>query len=240
MTRVAEQTSEMVVAIIPPSNVDETALTKSVSAIEFDAQALLVESDDDYREAADLSRKVKNAAAEITDFFKPLKDDAHKLHKSICSREKALLAPLTNAEATLKRSMGAYVLRKENERRAAEEAARRLAQEEAERKLAEAVRQEAAGDAEKAQSAMLDAQAADSMSRMMQVMAPAPTAQGVSASKDWEIVNLDSAVVPVSFGGMELRPVDVKAVMRMIRASKGSIRIPGVTYRETAKISVRK
>ena len=39
--------------------------------------------------------------------------------------------------------------------------------------------------------------------------------------------------------GIELRPVDQAAVMRLIRASKGQIEIPGITYRQVAKMSFR-
>jgi hypothetical protein len=151
-----------------------------------------------------------------------------------------MLTPLTNAEKTLKHTMGAYTLRKAQERRAAEEAARKRAQEEAERKLAEASAMEQAGDKEAATSAMIDAQIADTMSRTIQIFTPQPKAEGVSQTKDWEILSVDVSQVPTVFSGMILRPVDEKAVIRLIRASKGAIQIPGVTYQETIKTSIRK
>ena len=65
----------------------------------------------------------------------------------------------------------------------------------------------------------------------------ASKARGVSSSKDWEIVKIDDKEVPLAINGAMLRPVDKAAVMRLIRATKGSITIPGVTYREVAKMS---
>lgn len=66
-----------------------------------------------------------------------------------------------------------------------------------------------------------------------------PKVSGVSTSKDWEIVEIDPKAVPLAVAGIELRPVDQAAVMRLIRASKGQIEIPGITYRQVAKMSFR-
>jgi ribosomal protein S17E len=160
---------EKVVALVPDKHNEEIALSRSVTAIELEAESIVIETDEDYSAAAEFGRKVKRAAAEVTEFFKPMKDDAHRAHKTICDREKAMLTPLTNAEKVLKNTIGGYSLRKERERKAAEEAARRAAQEEANRRLAEAAEQEKAGNAEAAESAMLDAQMADSMSHNITV-----------------------------------------------------------------------
>lgn len=40
--------------------------------------------------------------------------------------------------------------------------------------------------------------------------------------------------------GVEIRPVDRSAVMRLIRATKGQVHIPGVVYKEVAKVAFRK
>ena len=69
---------------------------------------------------------------------------------------------------------------------------------------------------------------------------PSKKVKGVSSSKDWEIVSIDESKVPVDVAGTVIRPVDSGAIMRLVRASKGSIRIPGVTYKEIVKMSVRR
>lgn len=82
-----------------------------------------------------------------------------------------------------------------------------------------------------------DAEVSEDVSRMVFVPGGAPKAKGVSAGKDWEIVSIDGKSVPLMVSGVEIRPVDTAAVMRLIRASKGSIQIPGIVYREVAKMS---
>ena len=136
--------------------------------------------------------------------------------------------------------MGDYLMEQERIRREAEEAARRAAEEERERKLKEAMALEAAGDKEGAEAAVEEAVVMDEATGYS---VPAPVkskVSGVSTSKDWEITNIDTAKVPVNFSGMELRPVDQAAVIRLIRASKGIIAIPGIAYREVAKMSFRR
>jgi hypothetical protein len=167
-----------------------------------------------------------------------MKDSAYQAHKAVCDREKAMLAPLRNAEKIVKQAMSAYVEEQERKRREAEEAARRAAEAERERKIQEASVLEAAGDNEGAEAAFEEAAIMDDAASYAVVPAAAtPKAAGVSTSKDWEIVQIDPKMVPLA--GIEIRPVDQAAVMRLIRASKGQIEIPGITYRQVAKMSFR-
>jgi hypothetical protein len=218
----------------------EAVLEGEVTTIEQTANELTVDCESSYEYAASFGRDVKRAADKVTAYFEPDKKRAHQLHASLCAKEKELLKPLQNAEATLKLKMGEYVQKVEQERKAAEEEARRIAQEEAERKLQEAVAHEESGDEEAAASALADAQMADTVSRNIAIPQSTPKVTGVSHSKDWEIVSVNSANVPIALSGMMIRPVDEKVVLRLIRASKGKIEIPGITYKEIPKISMRK
>lgn len=233
---------ETTVAVIETPDVteQEKTLSKQVTEIEFQASAITIESEDDYQNAAGFGRMLKQRTSDVKEFWKPMKDAAHKAHAEICSKEKAMLQPLTNAEKILKNTMGAYVAEQDRKRREAEEAARRAAQEEVNRKMQEAIDLDAAGDAAGAEMAMMEAEVMDDMSENVAVAGAKPKADGASASKDWEIVDIDTALVPTSVAGVEIRPVDKAAVMRLIRASKGSIKIEGVTYKEVVKIALRK
>ena len=111
---------------------------------------------------------------------------------------------------------------------------------EADRKLEESIRAEENGDMEAAKSAMLDAEIADSASRMAVVNMEQPKAKGVTSTKDWEIDSIDLSKVPTEVMGMVIRPVDTAAVMKLIRASKGQIQIEGIKYHETLKTSFRR
>lgn len=232
---------ERVVAVIEPQKfTGEDELATQVTDIEVKAEGLVVANDVQYQEAGDFGVLLKQKMAEVTEFFAPMKKSAHEAHKQICDKEKQMLAPLKNAENALKKAMGAYVMKKEQERIAAEEAARKLAQEEADRKLNEAITAEAEGDDIAAQFAMLEAEIADRASRTVVIDDDSPKAKGVSYQKDWEIIMHDPERVPVSVNGVVIRPVDLGAVMKLIRASKGTIKIPGVVYKETAKMTFRR
>ena len=233
---------ETMVATVPQTEiVDEQQLTRDVTDIEFQAESLVIQSDADYATAGEFGRMLKEKASQITTFFKPMKDSAYQAHKAICSREKAMLAPLRNADKIIKQAMNAYDDEQKRKRREAEEAARRAAEAERERKMREASELEAAGDNEGAEAAFEEAVIMDDAASYAVVPATAaPKVSGVSTSKDWEIVEIDPKAVPLAVAGVEIRPVDKAAVMRLIRTSKGQIEIPGITYREVAKISFRR
>lgn len=232
---------ESIVAVMPELEpVDEQQLTQEVTDIEFRAESFVIQTPEDYDAAGEFGKLLKRKAAEVTGFFKPMKDSAYQAHKAVCDREKAMLTPLKNAEKIVKKTMGDYLMEQERIRREAEEAARRAAEEERERKLKEAMALEAAGDKEGAEAAVEEAVVMDEATGYSVPAPVKPKVSGVSTSKDWEITSIDTAKVPVNFSGMELRPVDQAAVMRLIRASKGSISIPGIAYREVAKMSFRR
>jgi len=232
------EAKEIVVASVAMP--DEQHLTEEVSAIELQAKAITVTNDVEYEEAAQFGRLIKDKTAAVTDFFKPLKDAAHKAHKAICDREKSTLAPLQKAEATVKKTMGDYVMEQERKRREQEEALKRAAAAERERLLAEAAEKEKAGDAEGAEAAVTEAIVMDEATLYQAAAIAKPQATGVTTSKDWEIVEVRESEVPVSTMGIIIRPVDQGAIMRLIRASKGTVQIPGVVYKEVAKMSFRR
>ncbi len=232
---------EKVVAIIEPQvAAGEDKLEKEVTDVGLKAKTFIVQSDEQFAEAAQFGRMLKEKMNEVTTFFAPMKKAAHDAHKQICDREKTMLTPLKDAETVLKKAMSEYQRVKEEERRKAEEEARRLAQEEAQRKLEASIEAEKNGDLEAAEVAMLDAELAESASKQISIASEKPTAAGVSSRKDWEIVSTDDSKIPVSVGGVTIRPVDYGAVMRLIRASKGTVKIEGITYRETSNISFRR
>lgn len=211
-----------------------------VEFMEAMAENLLVEDEVGYALAGGFAKDLKRKAAQISEYWKPLKEKAHQAHKEICEREKEMLAPLANAEKIVKSKMSAYVTEIERKRKEQEEAIRKAAEEERDRMLLEAVKHETAGDVQAAESAMEEAVVMDEATRYVIPEANAPKVSGVITSKDWEITSVDPSKVPVWFGNEELRPVDMKAVIRLIRSSKGSISIPGVEYKAITKISYRR
>ena len=222
----AENVNETVMSVIGnPTAIDENSLKTETVSLEVRADALKVTNDEEYQDAAE--------------FLKTLKDAAHKAHKEVCDREKLMLDPLTKAESVIKKAVGEYLAEQERKRKAAEERARQAAKAEADRLLAEAAALENEGKTEEATAAMEEAEIIDGATVAVPVASTAKV-KGVSSSKDWEIVGINDAKVPVAIAGTVIRPVDNKAIMRLIRASKGTIQIPGVTYKEVMKISARR
>lgn len=239
--------SEVLVATMPKAALasraelaSEQELGQEITDIEFRAEAFVVASDEEYASAAEFGKLLKQKAKQVTDFFKPMKDNAYQAHKAVCDREKSMLVPLRNAEKIIKKAMGDYTLEQERKRREAEAIARKAAEEERERKLREAAALERAGDASAAEMAMTEAVVMDEAAHYTVAAPVKPKVTGVSTTKDWEIESIDPSVVPVAIAGMEIRPVDKAAVMRLIRATKGKIEIPGITYKEVAKMSFRR
>ena len=139
--------AETLVAQVPQAELmDEQQLNREVTDIEFQAEAMVIQNDEDYAAAGEFGKLLKQKAAQVTSFFKPMKDSAYQAHKAVCDREKAMLTPLKNAESVVKKAMSNYFMEQERRRKEAEEAARRAAEAERERKLQEAAELESAGD----------------------------------------------------------------------------------------------
>ena len=233
---------EEVLAVVSQSNKveGEVELSKEVSAVETVARNLSILNAEDYQHAAAFGRLLKQKSAEVTEFFAPMKKAAHDAHKHICDREKAMLAPIANAEKLLKRTMGEYQMEQQRKQREEEERLRALAKAEEERLLAEAIKMEQLGEKEMSEEHFENAQFMANAARSISVPKETVKAEGVSTSVDWEIESIDPSQVPVEFLNQILRPVDEKAVIRLIRAHKGNVSIPGVKFKETAKLSFRK
>ena len=237
---------EKIVAVVeqntvtPPSADEEKALSQSVSEVEQMASAIIINSEADYKKAAEFGRMLKQRNAEVTEFFAPMKKAAHEAHKNICDREKAMLDPLKKAEATVKHIMGNWVTEQERIRRAEEERLRKQAEEEAARKLEEAIHLEEQGNAKEAEAAVATAAVIDTVAKNISVVVEKPKADGVSTTKDWEIIEVDENAVPCSFGGINIRPVDTAAIKRLIKASNGTVDIPGIKYNAVTRMSFRR
>ena len=222
------------------ANVPEAQLEQEVSTIKVQIDKIVITNNDDYERAVELGRAIKTRTAEVKNFFKPMKDAANKAHKEICGREKALLTPLEDAEKQLKKAIGVYVDELERKRLEEERRLQLDAQQEAQRALDAAIQAEENGNAADSEAAMMEAQMIESFANTVTVSGNKPDVKCVSTTVDWEIESIDNKVVPDFFAGAEIRPVDEKAIVRLIRATKGTIEIPGVKYKKTQKVSIRR
>lgn len=226
-------------AVILNADLEEKELGKEVSAVELQSTNVSVTTEADYANAGEITREIKKMQKKVEEYWEPMRLSTKKAYDDVLAHKKEMLTPLQKAEQILKRKMSDYYIEQERKRREQEEAMRRAAQAEADRKLEEAIAANNSGDEAAAEYAMAEAEVLDDVARAGAIQKQAPKAEGVSASKSWEITSIDSSLVPIELNGMELRPVDEKLVMQLIKTSKGKIKIPGVTYKETATISIR-
>ena len=83
------ESKESVVAVMPSSTAQtdaEIEMSKGISVVEEQAKGIVIETQEDYAQAAEMGKLIKQKAAEITDFFAPMKKAAHDTHKNICDR----------------------------------------------------------------------------------------------------------------------------------------------------------
>lgn len=232
---------EQVIAVINTNSAaGETKLRNELSTVELQAESLIIDDEESYTFAANFGRTIKQKQADVTAFFKPLKQAADAAHKAVCDREKEVLIPLQNAEKTVKNGMVAYQAIKEQERKRKEEELRRQLWEEGQKKLEEAARLEAEGKKEAAADMMIEAEVMDNASTVATVLPFTQKTEGVSVKKDWTIELIDANQVPIAFNGFILRPVDMAAVKRLVKENKGAIDIPGIKITETPNIALRR
>ena len=215
-------------------------LGNEVSIIEKEAADLVINNDGDFQSASDILRQNKTLQKKVTDYWEPMRKSAKQAYDDVLAHKNEMLDPLKAAEKIIKKKIGDYTLKKQEEQRRREAEMRRLAQEEADRKLAEAIKCQDSGDEFGAEAAMAEAEVMDDMALSnISVPTQKPKADGVSMSKTWKIASIDDSKVPIDLNGAVLRPVDKSAVMALIKATKGTIKIPGVVYEESVSVSVR-
>lgn len=219
---------------------EENKLGRQVSLIEQKAESVIVASDDGFAYAGELTKQVKQMQEKVTNYWEPMRKSTYDAYKSVTDHKKEMLDPLAAAEKILKKKMGAYTLQKERERREREEELRRQAEAEMDRKLEEAAKAESEGDMLGAEMAMTEAEVMEHVATTAVIKPEAPAVKGVSTQKTWKITKVDPVTVPTHVQGVEIRPVDEKAVLRLIKATKGAIQIPGITFEEDVTVSIRK
>ena len=221
------------------NEVVETRLREEVSAVEQKAMDVVISTDTDYSFATDFTKQVKSTMKKVDDYWEPMRKSTYEAYKAVTDHKSQMLSPLKKAEELLKRKISNYLIEVEKKRREAEEAARKAAMEEANRKLEEARAAELNGDFDAAEMAMAEADVMEQAAGTISVTAEGPKVEGIIRKKDWEIVSINADEVPVSVAGVEIRPVDDKAIISLIRGTKGKVTIPGVVYREKVNVSVR-
>lgn len=201
------------------------------------AESITVANDVDYTHAAEFLKEVKVNIKSVEDTFADMKEKAYKAHRSVCDTESSFKKPLLAAEKIVKAKMQVYYSEQERLRR--EEDARIRAEQKrlADEQLKRAAELEAQGRAEEANAALQTASCIDALNTVITFQKPA--AEGVSAQLDYDIQITNPNAVPAYIMGAEIRTIDVAAIKRLAKATKGNIQIPGVVIVPTKSIRVR-
>ena len=217
----------------------EKTLDQEVSLIEQRALSLEISSEDEYKDAGSLVTSVKEMQKKVKDYWEPIRLSTKKAYDDVLAHKKEMLSPLESAEKIIKLKITLYVIKRQEEERRRQEELRRMAKEEADRKLAEAIAASDRGDETAAEFAMAEAEIMDDEASKEASAPTRPKADGISLSRAWKITGIDESKVPISVNGCVVRPVDASAVSKLIKESKGTIQIPGITYEETVCVSAR-
>ena len=232
---------EHVVAIMPtPEEIVDSkrdSIRTEITSIAKQVQCMVITTPDEYEQAAEMGREIKRKAKAVKELFQPIKEAANKAHKAACEQERLMLDPLNAAEKAIKSGMNAYMMEQERKRRLLEEQARKQREEEERRLLEEAIAKEDTGNGQEAEQVLEEALVMAETPVM--VSEATPKVKGVSTRTDWEIESIDETLVPVALQGIVIRPVDRAAIMRLVRASKGQISIPGVKIKEVKNTVLR-
>ena len=212
----------------------EEQLTASGQAIIARAENMRIGNAREYEDAAAFLVEIKQRK----EYWKPSKDAAKAAHARICEQEKAMLAPMEQAEKTIKAGMARYQTAEAEARREAEREAAKRQQIERDRLMNEAAEAEQAGDMHGAAISMAMAEMVEDMKAPALVAEPAK-AVGTTVSKRWKARVVDEAAVPAYVNGMELRKINQAALDAFARMSKGEASIPGVEFYQDTTISVK-
>ena len=192
---------------------------------------LTITNDEEYERGGDILKDIKARIKAVKDYWKQPKAAAQAAHKTLVDREKQMLKPLEDAEGTVKKTMLAYTT---EQRRIAEEAARKAREEEQARLAALAAQAEQQGDADSA-AFMLDMMDTAEPEQVQ----PTATPKGVSVRTTWKARVIDPKLVPAYFDGYELREINITALNGLARQYEGRLDIPGVEFYRDETLSVR-
>lgn len=179
-----------------------------------------------YTKAGQLLLAIKSIRSKINASFNPIIKAAHAAHKTAMEEKKKIEAPVSEAEAIVKRELARYQMEQENIRRAEERRLQEIAlKQEEDRRLAEAAKLEKEGKQEEANAVINEPIVAPAVV----VQSTTPKVAGISYVPRWTFRITDVNAIPREY----MIPDTVK-IGQMVRALKGATNIAGVeAYSET-------
>ena len=228
-------------------NNDELNLKSYADHALAEAKTMTVQSQQDYERAGNVRKDIKAMIKNIQSYWKPKKDQAYQLHKSLVQAEKDMITPLDAADKLIDSHMTTYRKEIERQRYEAEqarlraEAEARRAAEEAQRLIDEAAQKESLDD-DDAEILMIAQEDVTTKIAAYESIQPIPEAakmQGITVTKTWKARIVDPSIVPVSIAGIMIRPIDESALNKLAVTSKGAFECPGVEFYQEESTRVR-
>ncbi len=172
---------------------------------------------EDANKASELRRQLKALEAEIRASFDPIVEQAYKAHKEAIAQRDEHLKPVLEAQKRLNSLLADWQEKVEAEARKkmAEELERRRKEEE-EKRLAEAEMLAKNGFQDIAEKKLEEP-------IVVSVNIEAPKTEGVNFAEIWDFEIIDIREIPREY----LTP-DYAKIRAMVRATKGTLEIPGV------------
>jgi septal ring factor EnvC (AmiA/AmiB activator) len=210
----------------------EQEITQEIISVKADASSLKVVDNDTYLQASELLKSLKELEKRIKDYFKPLKEQAHKAWKAVCDRENAEIEKLQPSMRYLNTQLTQYNLEQERKRQEEEARLRREAEKvEEERRLQEALEAEKTGNIKEAEAILEEKTFIPSPI----VEKTIPKVKGQTMTTIWRWRVIDVNIVP-----REYMQVNEIAVNQIVKALKSKVNIPGIeVYQEYTMRGVR-
>lgn len=221
-------------------------VTKQALSIVDEANAIVVETSEDYAKASKISNAIKPLQDLIAEKLDPAINQAHKAHKAMLAVKKEQLDPLDEAVKTIHDKMEAWYAAEQRKKAEAErvrqEAERKRIEEErlaeAERKEKEAAELREQNRIEEAEVAEKEAEAVIEEEVVVEEKKPEPVMEspvgGHSRRETYkaEVTDMTLFVKAVADGsapgGIGLLKVNESALNTMARVQKKNLKIPGV------------
>jgi tetratricopeptide (TPR) repeat protein len=182
-------------------------------ALVDEARSIAVRNDEEFQEASEYLRtRCKAMRKRIDLVFEPMRKRTYEAYQEVMQQRKTVEDPIIKAEKIVKRSISAYIVQQEQERRKAEAEARKAAQELAEKEALErAAALEAQGRQEEAEAII------EEPIKAAPVVVPVakPKAEGISVRKVWKF-----RVVDVSKVDPKFLIADEKKIGQIVRSMK--------------------
>lgn len=222
----------------------------SISLIEmavkkFNDFKAVVTNNDQYTEAGDALKKIKDVQQKIEEFFGDDIQKAYDLHRSLTGKKKALMEPLTRAESAIKNARIAFTNEQNRLRQIEQDKLDKIARdkEAAEKAKLDKKIEKAEAKGDTASVDALQQQKEQVIVHVPQAASRVNETAGISTSKKWkgEVTDLKALVKAISDGKAPIALVEIKQseLDALAKVSKADQKVDGCRFYEIAIERVR-